>query len=295
MTTMIDERTAWELVRRLPRGSIEGPEPLRVHHDPDRKAWLQVHPTGRWDLSGTPTQAASGVIELFLPIQIQSDLVIAQVGQSLDGRIATSTGRSHYITGPEDIRRLHRLRALVDVVLVGAGTVLADDPSLTVREVDGENPIRAVLDPTERLANDHKVFCDGSARTVRVVARTPGETAPPNHRSGRPRTEDDGNRKVESLRLPVDAAGRFSPHAVLEALRARGWRRVLVEGGASTVSGFLRAGALDRLHVTVAPILIGSGPSALELDAIDGLDEALRPRARQFQLGNDVLFDLDLR
>ena len=82
---------------------------------------------------------------------------------------------------------------------------------------------------------------------------------------------------------------------VLEALRARGLRRILVEGGGVTVSRFLQAGALTRLHVTVAPMLIGSGRHALTLPPIASLDQALRPRCHLFHLGDDVLFDLDLR
>ena len=97
---------------------------------------------------------------------------------------------------------------------------------------------------------------------------------------------------------PRTAARRgraFAPAAVVRALRARGFRRLLIEGGGITVSRFLQADALDRLHITVAPLLIGSGPPALTLDPIDSLSDALRPRCRQFRLGDDVLFDLDLR
>ena len=100
---------------------------------------------------------------------------------------------------------------------------------------------------------------------------------------------------MESVFLQTDRVGRFEPRDIVDELRLRGHERILIEGGASTVSGFLRAGALDRLHVTVAPMLVGHGASALELDGIDRLDEALRPAARRFDLGADGLFDLDLR
>ena len=211
-------------------------------------------------------------------------MVIAQVGQSLDGRIATVTGRSHYITGPADIRRLHRLRALMDAVLVGAGTIASDDPSLTVREVEGDNPVRVVLDPSGRLPRGSKVFCDGRAPTLRMralpesSAATPGETG-----------------ETDVLWLPATDSGRFDPRTVLGALQDAGLRRVLVEGGAATISSFLQAGVLDRMHVTVAPILIGAGYPALELDPIDRLDQALRPQVRQFRLGDDTVFDLQFR
>jgi riboflavin-specific deaminase-like protein len=228
------------------------------------------------------TDEAHDVVELYLPIQLRPDLVIAQLGQSLDGRIATESGHSHYITGDADIRRLHRVRALVDAVIVGAGTVASDNPRLTVRLVEGENPVRVVLDPDARLAADRHVFSDGAARTL-VVRRAP---------------DGDASSSLSSddiLRVPVNGDGEFEPVSILEALRDEGYRRVLVEGGGITVSRFLRAGAVDRLHVTVAPLLIGSGRPALTLEPIDKLDQALRPRCRHFHLGDDILFDLDLR
>jgi riboflavin biosynthesis pyrimidine reductase len=92
----------------------------------------------------------------------------------------------------------------------------------------------------------------------------------------------------------VTAEG-FDPRLVLDVLRSLGYRRVLVEGGGVTVSRFLHAGVVDRLHVTVAPMLIGSGRPALTLPPIDSLELALRPGCRFFRLGDDMLFDLDLR
>lgn len=281
MTPQIDENIAWDLVRKVPPGSFRDARPRRVHHHSHPDVWLQVDPSGAWNVSDTPTEAASGVLGLSIPLLLQSRLVVGQVGQSLDGRIATATGRSHYITGPEDIRRLHRVRALVDAVVVGARTVTSDDPRLTVREVPGENPVRVVLDPAGRLASSHKVFSDGAGRTVRVRARKSALDDA--------ETVDDPN----VLWLPVSDEGRFAPASILAGLGSLGLHRVLVEGGAMTVSGFLRAGVLDRLQVTVAPILIGSGPQSLELDPIDGLSEALRPRVHRFRLGDDMLFDLD--
>ena len=286
MSTPIDERTAWNLVRAVPPGLTGTGQSARVHHDnPD--VWLHVHASGEWDASRSVTDEARDVLQLFLPLQLQAELIIAQTGQSLDGRIATETGHSHYVTGPADIRRLHRLRALVDAVVVGAGTIATDNPHLTVREVEGENPVRVVLDPQDHLDPSKHVFSDGAARTL-VVRRAAGTDVTPS-------TERD------VLMLPVaDADGSdrfegFDPRAVIQALRDQGYRRVLIEGGGITVSRFLQAGILDRLHVTVAPLLIGSGRPAITLDPIASLHQALRPPCRHFRLGEDILFDLDLR
>jgi diaminohydroxyphosphoribosylaminopyrimidine deaminase / 5-amino-6-(5-phosphoribosylamino)uracil reductase len=227
-------------------------------------------------VDGTETPLES----IYLPLLRPGRIVMAQLGQTLDGRIATRTGHSHYVTGPEDIVHLHRLRALVDAVVVGAGTAISDDPQLTVREVSGDNPVRVVLDPSARVPLDRRMFRDGAAATLWIVApHAPVQSAPPG---------------IEVLRLPErSTGGGFDPCDVLQALTGRGLGRVLVEGGGVTVSRFLDAGVLDRLHLTIAPLLLGSGRPSLTLEPVDRLDQALRPHCRQFLLGEDVLFDLE--
>ena len=156
----LDARGAWELVRTV-RPGVEAPVQV---HDSEPGVSLQVYPSGTWHTRARVTGEARQVLDLYLPLQLRTDLVIAQAGQSLDGRIATASGHSHYVTGPEDIRRLHRLRALVDAVIVGAGTVEADDPRLTVREADGDNPVRVVIDPNDRLDRTRRIFSDAPPR-----------------------------------------------------------------------------------------------------------------------------------
>jgi diaminohydroxyphosphoribosylaminopyrimidine deaminase / 5-amino-6-(5-phosphoribosylamino)uracil reductase len=277
----IDEGTAWNLVRAV-RPELAGSGGLiRVAHDLRPDAWLQVDPSGRWQVPLPVTPEAHELFDLYLPLQIRADLVIGQWGQSLDGRIATPTGHSHYVTGPADIRRLHRVRALVDAVVVGCGTVSADNPRLTVRLVDGPNPARVVLDPDGRLDRNSHVFSDGAARTLIVRRGDAGVDA----------TVIRG----DVVSMPVTGADGFDPRMLIRTLRDQGYRRVLVEGGGITVSRFLKAGVVDRLHVTVAPLLIGSGRPGLTLEPIDSLDLALRPACRHFPLEGDMLFDLDLR
>ncbi len=208
-------------------------------------------------------------------------LVLAQLGQSLDGFIASRTGDACFVTGSADRTHLHRLRALVDAVVVGVGTVAADDCRLTVRSVVGPNPVRVVLDPHSRAPRDAHVLTVDDAPTLWVVgddAALPVPTAP----------------HVEVLALPRDEAGRFAPSQVLGALTGRGLGRVLVEGGGVTVSHFLAAGALDRLLVTTAPLLVGDGVPGLRFEGRDRLAEALRAPARRFVLGDDVCVELDL-
>src|SRR3984893_13568845 len=108
--------------------------------------------------------------------QVDDLLVVGQVGQSLDGRAATSTGHSHYINGSEGLDHLHRLRAIVDAVVVGIGTALADDPLLTVRRVAGPHPARVIIDPNGRLpATARALHADGVRRLVVTTAAACGD------------------------------------------------------------------------------------------------------------------------
>ena len=283
VSTSIDERTAWNLVRAVSPGLPGKRSSVRVDDDHRSDVWLQVDASGRWETSLPVTDEAHDVLSLYLPLQLEATLTVGQIGQSLDGRIATESGHSHYVTGPADIRRLHRLRALVDAVVVGAGTIASDNPRLTVRDVEGDNPVRVVLDPDGRLNPNQHVFTDGAAKSL-VVRR-----APEGRPAGSPSTADS------VLLVTTAADGHFDPNVIVRTLRDLGYRRILVEGGGITISRFLQAGALDRLHVTVAPLLIGSGRAALTLDPILSLHQALRPPCRHFHLGDDILFDLDLR
>ncbi|SET23424.1 RibD family protein [Oceanicella actignis] len=206
-------------------------------------------------------------------------VVIAQLGQSLDGRIATVTGASKYINGARALEHLHRLRAHVDAVIVGVGTVAADDPRLTVRRVDGRHPARVVIDPRGRMPRDAAILADGTAPVL--VASAPDAPPPPP--------------PAEALRLPAPG-GRFDPRAIVAALAERGLTRLLVEGGADTLAGFLEARAVDMLHILMSPMILGSGKPGFRLSPIERLDEALRPRTEVHVFDDgDVLFTCDMR
>lgn len=219
--------------------------------------------------------------ELFGPLRtgaVDDLVVIGQIGQSLDGRIATESGHSKYINGPAGLEHLHRLRSLVDAVVIGVGTALADDPQLTVRRVKGPHPARVVIDPNGRLPASAKIFANDGVRRLLVTAAG---------------TQSAAASGVELLTLPA-AGGRIAPRAILAALANCGLRRILIEGGADTVSRFLAAGCLDRLHVVVAPIILGAGRASFILPSVERADQALRVPIRAHQLDDEVLFDCDL-
>ena len=205
-------------------------------------------------------------------------VVVGQLGQSLDGRVATPSGHSHYINGPVGLAHLHRLRALVDAVVIGIGTALADDPQLTVRRVSGPQPVRVVIDPSGRLPSSARLFANDEVR--RIVLSTSGVRPPLPH-------------GIEIVELPK-SGDQIAPSAIVAALAERGLRRILIEGGADTVSRFLAAGCLDRLHLIVAPIVLGSGRVGLALPSIERADQALRVAMHVHRLDDEVLFDCDL-
>lgn len=202
--------------------------------------------------------------------------LFAQVGQSLDGRIATPSGDATDISSPDGLRHLHRCRALVDAVVVGARTAAADDPRLSVRLVRGRNPARVVIDPRGRIADTRQLFAEDGARRIIVQA------------CDRPRPAG-----IEVIRLSA-TEGRIAPQAIRDALAARGLRRVLIEGGGITIGHFLEAGLLCRLHVAIAPLIIGAGPSGLRTSPIERLAQALRPETHVYGLERDVVFDCAL-
>ncbi|MBL8587523.1 MAG: dihydrofolate reductase family protein [Methylobacteriaceae bacterium] len=202
--------------------------------------------------------------------------VIAQLGQTLDGRIATVTGESRWINGRCALDHLHRLRASVDAVVIGVGTLIADDPQLTVRRVAGAHPARVVIDPNGRAPADARCLRCPAAPTYLISA--PGVRRGPG-----------------VIELPL-RDGALAPADIVAALAAMGLKRLLIEGGARTVSGFVDAGMVDSLHLLVAPMIIGSGRQGLELRPEGRLAAALRPATTVtvFEDG-DVLFECDLR
>ena len=228
---------------------------------------------------GAWTDGEQAALALYGPLARRDlgPVVVAQIGQSLDGRVATVSGDARDVSGPDGLAHLHRMRALVDAVVIGVGTALHDQARLTVRLCSGPNPARVVIDPSGRLPDDAPVLQPDGTR--RLVIQAVDASRPPG---------------VEVLRLPLDN-GVFRPADLVTALHDAGLPSLLIEGGGITIASFLEAGLLARLQVAVAPLLIGAGPASLttRMPALR-LADCLRPDMRVFGLGSDVLFDCGL-
>jgi diaminohydroxyphosphoribosylaminopyrimidine deaminase / 5-amino-6-(5-phosphoribosylamino)uracil reductase len=206
--------------------------------------------------------------------------VLAQLGQSLDGQIATSTGQSKYINSEAGLVHLHRLRAWADVVIVGVGTVLADDPQLTVRQVSGRDPARLVLDPKGRAPGSARLFqASGTPRVILTQSEVTYRGLPTD---------------VDVVQFPANPLG-MEPDTILQWLAKRGWTKVLVEGGALTIQRFMMAGRLDYLHLITSPVLLGAGKPGLQVPTAVSIDQAKRCKVQVSSLGKDLLITCDLR
>jgi diaminohydroxyphosphoribosylaminopyrimidine deaminase/5-amino-6-(5-phosphoribosylamino)uracil reductase len=234
------------------------------------------------DLATLRRHADSPLVSLYAPLcagRRDRALVVGHLAQSLDGRIATAGGMSRWLSGSEDLLHTHRMRALSDAVVVGVNTVLHDDPQLTVRRCTGRNPVRVVIDPERRLDGSQRVFNDASVRTLLLVAA-----------GGAREGERFGHAEV----VPVERGPRgLDPREICRVLARHGLHRLLVEGGGITVSRFLEAGALHRLQITVAPVILGSGRPAIVLPEISDLGSSLRPRTRRVVMGDDMMIECD--
>jgi diaminohydroxyphosphoribosylaminopyrimidine deaminase/5-amino-6-(5-phosphoribosylamino)uracil reductase len=258
-----------------------------------------------WRLTGPRSDASADLFSLYKPL-LDARLayagqpgapswVLAQLGQSLDGCVATAAGDSYFVTGASSLLHLHRLRALCDAVLVGAGTVAADDPQLTTRRVPGPQPVRVVLDPGARLDGRARVLRDGQAPTLWMCDARHAAEARARLAFAASSSRGAEVLGVDGLLDTEDVNRGHHPARAIAALAARGLRLVFVEGGGITVSRFLAAGALDRLHLIVAPVLIGDGRRGLRGPPRALMAACPRPPARTLALGEDVLWDLDLR
>jgi GTP cyclohydrolase II len=237
-------------------------------------------PTDTTIATGTSVGSTVDVMPLLGTVRPRADrpYVALKYAQTLDGRIATAVGDSKWISGEAERTVAHGLRAACDAVLVGVGTVLGDDPELTVRMVAGASPMRVVLDSSLRIPLDANVLKPAAASTVITTVRS------------------DAARRAalreQGVRVEVVAAegDRVSLPDALVVLRRSGTESVLVEGGAEVITSLLAAGLVDRIVVSVSPIVIGSGTEAVNGLGIDTIADAIRLEHRtMLAIGDDII------
>ncbi|MEO0345813.1 MAG: RibD family protein [Pseudomonadota bacterium] len=223
--------------------------------------------------------ATRQVIELYAPLALAdwvaptSSLVFVHMAQSVDGRVSTLSGQSKWIGNEANLCHSHRLRALVDGVLVGGTTARLDLPRLDVRHATGDNPARIILsdrvsDLTElpRVSGTRTIIVGSSTRATAIACR------------------DDFEMLVcESCDDGVDVK------ALLIQLRELGIRKILVEGGPKTFLAFQQAGAVDSLQLHIAPLLFGTGRPVIRLPEIDAVDDAVALRNPRYTVMGDAI------
>ena len=210
-------------------------------------------------------------------------LVTLKFAQTLDGRIATATGNSQWISSAESRRLAHKLRSLNDAVMVGAGTVLSDDPQLTVRLVKGKNPARIILDSRLRIPPESKVL-QSQEEAATIVATTSHAD-----KAKFSRLHEMG---TEVLIIPEDDKGEVDLRHLLSILGKRGFSSILVEGGAEVITSMLRLNLADKLVIIIAPKIMGKGIEAVgELNVADVSQSLKLSFVKTYRMGEDLVVE----
>ena len=208
--------------------------------------------------------------------------VSLKLALSLDGRIATRSGASKWVTGPDARAKVHLLRSRSDAVAVGIGTAVADDPRLTVRDAPGDSPLRVVFDTNLRLLPDSRLAT--TAREVPTLVLCGPEASPD-------KEQELLALGVECMRMPLSAEGRLDAVLALRMLAQRGIVSLLVEGGAELAGSFLAGRLADELHAFIAPLLLGprGRPGAVDWAGPDTPQQAPRITSPAWELvGEDA-------
>ena len=214
------------------------------------------------------------ILNILLPIlRKNKKLVIAQIGQSIDGRIALNNGNSHYINNPKSIIYLHCLRSISDAIIVGSNTIKKDDPLLTTRKIKGTNPKRIIIDGSLSLNNKYKIFNDGNENIIF--------------------TKSNKNIRLNNSTIIRLKEKNFTKNLITQIKKLK-YKNILVEGGSKTISELINNKYIDILQFMIAPILIGSGINSLNLKEISNLNKAIRPKNNFNELDNEIIVNLFL-
>ena len=214
------------------------------------------------------------ILNILFPIlRKNKKLVIAQIGQSIDGRIALNNGNSHYINNPKSIIYLHCLRSISDAIIVGSNTIKKDDPLLTTRNIKGTNPKRIIIDGSLSLNNKYKIFNDGNENIIF--------------------TKSNKNIRLNNSTIIRLKEKNFTKNLITQIKKLK-YKNILVEGGSKTISELINNKYIDILQFMIAPILIGSGINSLNLKEISNLNKAIRPKHNFNELENEIIVNLFL-
>ena len=214
------------------------------------------------------------ILNILLPIlRKNKKLVIAQIGQSIDGRIALNNGNSHYINNPKSIIYLHCLRSISDAIIVGSNTIKKDDPLLTTRKIKGTNPKRIIIDGSLSLNNKYKIFNDGNENIIF--------------------TKSNKNIRLNNSTIIRLKEKNFTKNFITQIKKLK-YKNILVEGGSKTISELINNKYIDILQFMIAPILLGSGINSLNLKEISNLNKAIRPKHNFNELDNEIIVNLFL-
>ena len=214
------------------------------------------------------------ILNILIPIlRKNKKLVIAQIGQSIDGRIALNNGNSHYINNPKSIIYLHCLRSISDAIIVGSNTIKKDNPLLTTRKIKGTNPKRIIIDGSLSLNNKYKIFNDGNENIIF--------------------TKSNKNIRLNNSTIIRLKEKNFTKNFITQIKKLK-YKNILVEGGSKTISELINNEYIDILQFMIAPILIGSGINSLNLKEISDLNKAIRPKHNFNELENEIIVNLFL-
>jgi len=215
------------------------------------------------------------ILNILVPIlRKNKKLVIAQMGQSIDGRIALNNGNSHYINNPKSIIYLHCLRSISDAIIVGSNTIKKDNPLLTTRKIKGTNPKRIIIDGSLSLNNKYKIFNDGNENIIF--------------------TKSNKKIRLNNSTIIRLKEKNFTKNLITQIKKLK-YKNILVEGGSKTISELINNKYIDILQFMIAPILIGSGINSLNLKEISNLNKAIRPKHNFNELENEIIVNLFLK